>query len=165
MEIDEKYLIAFFGKNADYYLHKWREWEQGRRISFNAAAFFAGLLWFIYRRMYWVVGLILLLILVENEVEQQLVQRFAFPLAPENQTRTVVFNLLLATCFSAFGNCIYLSYTRRKIQRVLQRETSEEAILRQLRRRGGVSWTAILVCLVLFVGLLWIAVQYAPQPQ
>jgi Protein of unknown function (DUF2628) len=160
MEINEEYLVAFFGKNTDYYLHKWREWQQGRRISFNLAAFFAGLFWFVYRRMYRVAGLILLLVIVEAQVEQWLL-----PASLESQGRAVAASVVLATIFSAFGNWIYLSYARRKITRILRRETSEEAILRQLRRQGGTSWTLILVCLALGAGLVWLVQQYPQYPQ
>ncbi|MDU0372763.1 DUF2628 domain-containing protein [Hymenobacter endophyticus] len=51
-EIEEEYVWNFFGRNAEYYLQTWRLRQKGKYITFNAAAFFLGLFWFLYRRMY-----------------------------------------------------------------------------------------------------------------
>ncbi|OON66943.1 DUF2628 domain-containing protein [Hymenobacter sp. CRA2] len=162
MDINEEYLAAFFGRNADYYLGKWRAWQGGQRISFNGGAFFAGIFWVLYRRMYWVAGLIMLCLVAEAEAEEWLLHRFSFPLAPESQSRTIVVNVLSATILSACANWMYLAYARRKITKVLRTETSEEAILRKLRRQGGTSWTFFIVAAVLVVGIMGLICRY-PQ--
>lgn len=162
MEISDEHLRAFFGKSADYYRHKWHEWQQGRRISFSVAAFFAGLFWFIYRRMYGLAALIFGLLVVEAELEQWLLPLLSPAYAQESQGRAVVVGLTLGTVLSATGNWLYLRHARRKITRILRTETSEEAVLRQLRRQGGTSWTFFLVAGALTAGLLWLLNRY-PQ--
>ncbi|WP_207895945.1 DUF2628 domain-containing protein [Hymenobacter gummosus] len=164
MPINEEYLAAFFGKNADYYLYYWRQLQAGRRVSFNAAAFFVGLFWFIYRRMYGVALLLVGLLIVEAQLEQWLLPRFIPGYNAANPGSVVVVNLVAASLYAAFGNWIYLSHARRKITRVLRRETSEEAILQQLRRRGGTSWTFFLLALGLVAAIVLLAQLYAPQP-
>ena len=46
--------LAFIGSRGNYYLERWRQVEAGNQIfaGFNWAAFFGGLAWLAYRRMF-----------------------------------------------------------------------------------------------------------------
>ena len=46
--------LAFIGPRGNYYLPRWRQIEaEGKQfVGFNWAAFFGGLAWLLYRRMY-----------------------------------------------------------------------------------------------------------------
>ncbi|WP_457638579.1 DUF2628 domain-containing protein, partial [Persephonella sp.] len=48
----EKYRL-FIGKNADYHIEKFKKFEEtGGALSWNWAAFFLGIVWMLYRKMY-----------------------------------------------------------------------------------------------------------------
>ncbi len=69
MEIKEAYLSVYFGKNSDYYLDRWKEYKDGRKISFKPYAFLFGIFWFLYRKMYLIFLLIIVVLIVEGIVE------------------------------------------------------------------------------------------------
>ena len=49
---EEGALRAYVGRNADYYLDRWKASEVRKfRLSWNWAAFLGGLLWMVYRKM------------------------------------------------------------------------------------------------------------------
>lgn len=56
---EERAFRLFIGENADYYLGKWTtpDGKLQKKLSWNWAAFFFGILWFFYRKMYgWALG-------------------------------------------------------------------------------------------------------------
>jgi hypothetical protein len=51
--VGEDALRAYLGPNADYYIRQWgRSRQRPFGLSWNWAAFFGGLLWMVYRKMY-----------------------------------------------------------------------------------------------------------------
>ena len=61
MIIDEKYLIAYFGKQSEYYLEKYKSYKSGDKYSFSVWAFLVGVLWFLYRKL-WLEAHVIILI-------------------------------------------------------------------------------------------------------
>ena len=61
MIIDDKYLIAYSGKQSEYYLEKYKSYKSGDKFSFSAWAFLVGVLWFLYRKL-WFEALVIILI-------------------------------------------------------------------------------------------------------
>ncbi|MEM9685154.1 MAG: DUF2628 domain-containing protein, partial [Pseudomonadota bacterium] len=59
---DEELFLLYVGPRSDKFLRLYRARKQGKTpLSFNWAAFFVGLLWFYYRKLYFV-GVCVLLI-------------------------------------------------------------------------------------------------------
>ncbi|RSK43552.1 DUF2628 domain-containing protein [Hymenobacter perfusus] len=148
-EIEEEYVWNFFGRNAEYYLQTWRLRQQGKYITFNAAAFFLGLFWFLYRRMYLVSVLIVALLTLEAEIEKQVtgVQR--------GIGATVLISLVNASLLGFFANSLYLWHAERKMRKLLALGLPREELLARLRRAGGNSWWAILVVLLFALLVVW----------
>ncbi|UYZ63744.1 DUF2628 domain-containing protein [Hymenobacter weizhouensis] len=147
--IEDEYVWTFFGPQAEYYLERWRLRQQGRRLTFNLAAFLAGLFWFAYRRMYLVFFCLLGFLLVESMAEEAV---FGEP----STASTIAANLLFGSLYGFLGNNLYLWHAERKIRRLLALGLPKDELLVRLRRAGGTSWVPVLVMLallVLFIGL------------
>lgn len=156
--IEEEYVWTFFGPQAEYYLERWRQRQQGQHLTFNVAAFFAGLFWFAYRRMYLLFFGLLGFIIAESMVEESL---FGEP----STATTLLVNLACSSFYGCLGNAIYLWHAERKIRQLIAQDLPREELLVRLRRAGGTSWTPILVLLgvvALLVGLyFWLGQQLA----
>ena len=147
-------LIAFVGRNAKYFLPRW-ERAQGN-YGFNWAAFFLGPLWMAYRKMYRVtaiyLGIVVLLTVAELIVFDLLLK--------EEMPRVVdrVITIGLAIGCGYLANSLYLKHARRAIDRAHREEPEPVARLALLRRRGGTSWLAVFVLILIFIGIVLAAV-------
>ncbi|GAB2786032.1 hypothetical protein HNQ93_004313 [Hymenobacter luteus] len=141
VEIEDEYAWTFFGSNAEYYLKYWRLRQQGNSISFNASAFFGGLFWFAYRRMYLILFLIVVVAMLEGMLEDVVFR------LPPSTGRTLLANLVFCSLYGFLGNSLYLWYAERRMRKILHLGLPKEELLRRLRRAGGTSWSLLLVLL------------------
>ncbi|HEX8425331.1 DUF2628 domain-containing protein [Hymenobacter sp.] len=144
-EIQDEYAWVFFGRNSEYYLQLWQLRQQGKFIHFSFAAFFLGLFWLAYRRMYLVVSLFILVVFVESLLEEAVTGK------PREQAADVLASIIYASLFGLFGNTAYLWDAERKMRKVLRRNLPREEMLVALQRAGGTSlW--VLPAFILVVG-------------
>lgn len=148
MEVSENEYKAFIGKKADYYIEKWVEIEkQHTKTSWNWGAFLFGLLWMLYRKMYFYT-LIAVSILCGIGIMESFIGI------------TDVFDALLSfifcLLFGMFGNYLYRRYTENKILRIKREGTEDSLLTAELARRGGTTWVAptLLVLLISWITLL-----------
>ncbi|QNH63696.1 DUF2628 domain-containing protein [Hymenobacter sediminicola] len=159
LKIEDEYAWTFFGRSREYYLELWQLRQQGKYVHFNIAAFFFGVFWFAYRRMYFVLFLLVAVLLAEAMLEQALLGE------ARGQGRTILVGLVQASVLGAFGNTLYLWDAERKMRKILRRAIPKDDILALLRRAGGTSWWFVPV--VLAIGglygwlLQWVAWQSA----
>ena len=132
-------LRIFVGKNADYYISKWEEIAESK-VSWNWAAFFFGLLWFGYRKMY-----IHAFIFIAFSLLLQFVQ------IKMNTTHLVIAltNLIISVVIGSFGNYLYYEYAKSKVKEIKQKGLDERSLYLELARQGGTSYfTAIGIALM-----------------
>ncbi|ACD66875.1 MAG TPA: DUF2628 domain-containing protein [Sulfurihydrogenibium sp.] len=135
-------LRIFVGKNADYYISKWEEISENK-ISWNWAAFFFGLLWFGYRKMYphafgfMIFSLILQTIQIKMNTDPLIIG---------------LTNLAISTFIGMFGNYLYYEYAKSKVQEIKSKIIDEKNLYIELARQGGASYfTAIGIGLMYLV--------------
>ncbi|WP_129794288.1 DUF2628 domain-containing protein [Sphingosinicella sp. CPCC 101087] len=151
---EEERQRAAIGRNAEYYLGRWREMEaKSSAISWNWPACLVNLFWFAYRKM-WLPMAATLLALVALSLVGAAVG-----------SGQIAFLLTIGLSFvtGGFGNFLY----RRRISRLVA-DTSALPIAAQLealRSRGGVSITAAAILLLLFGSLALMAVASAVSEQ
>jgi hypothetical protein len=158
IEIEDEHAWVFFGKNAEYYIGLWQLRQQGKYLHFSIAAFFAGLFWLAYRRMYLVLFLLVVVLLVEVSVEQAVLGEDV------GQGTTILINLIHASLLGLFGNAIYLWDAERKIRKVLRQQLPKEETLVRLRQAGGISWWFLPVSLLLVGAYVWLLKWLSEQP-
>ena len=137
--IDEPVLRMFIGeKNADYYISRWSKGNH----TWNWAAFFFGLFWLGYRKMYKMIFLFLSISLLIN-------------LAPLNEEISTIYNnalsLGVAITLGIRGNYFYRQHAIKKIKKKLDESTSQKIWLEQVVLSGGGSWIGLLMSLLLLV--------------
>ena len=124
--------------------------EPDKPLGFNWAAFWLGLFWLLYRKMYRVFW-ITLGVLTGITVLEALVARGDPPRLLDS-----IIALAAATFFGTFGTHLYYVHARRRIAGLT---TVGEVDSQALAGAGGVSWVGVLIFLALFlaVGLLSLA--------
>lgn len=151
--IEERYLIAFFDRQSDYYLEAYRQYQAGNKYSFNIGSFFLGLLWLLYRKLY-----VEAILIFGALIAFDFLQNFAYKFFEANHAFQIAFsttaNIGLAIGLGFGGTFLYLRNAERKITKILAQTDDEDERMRLLSAQGGISWTAVLVVLSILVGLV-----------
>ncbi|NHB56599.1 DUF2628 domain-containing protein [Acinetobacter sp. 194] len=138
VNLDDQRQAIFVGKKYEtYYQEKFNQITPKKQMAgFNIGAFFFGLMWLFYRKMYGY-GLILLgLILVSCVIP-----------IPEAIDRGI--SIALAVTMGMFGNTLYKNFVEKKIKEI--ERSHPDSIEQELERQGGTNiWAGI--------GILFVAV-------
>jgi len=145
-EFSPEVIRAFVQKNADYYLAKWEAMARsGSKVSWNWPAFFFGVFWMGYRKMYLYAAIVVVLSLLSD-----------LPKVGPLVTLVLWFGV------AAFANYIYGTFTYNKLTE-LKVQAKDEDELRQLAAaKGGTSVLGVIIVgfIVLFISLIGAAVLY-----
>ncbi|HUL69576.1 MAG TPA: DUF2628 domain-containing protein [Gemmatimonadales bacterium] len=155
--------LAFIGPRGNYYLPRWRQLEaEGKMVAgFNWGAFFGGLAWLLYRRMYrafWI-GFGVCFALGFLEVVATEMIGVEVPPAVDNALLVAIM-----VTFGVFGTYWYFRFANRIAAPLL---ASESAQLDDFRKAGGARplnlWLCLGVAAALLIFLAW--VDTLPPPQ
>lgn len=145
------YLPFFFGPQADYYTSVADDLEAGK-IRFNEGAFFFGMFWMAYRKMYTYAAVTFTVIMAESALEDWLIPQLSKTFA-----YSLISNLVIASVIGFVGNRLYITFARRRVAQLTNNRlvytVPDRSIVDQLRVQGGVSWTGPLVLLLAFICL------------
>jgi hypothetical protein len=141
---NEKYLAAFFGRQHDYYLEKYKYYHGGVKFTFNIGAFFGGILWFLYRKLFLHAFGIFLLFIIFSIIEGLIFDTLQVS-SEFQKLEFLISNFLFATIFGFTGNYFYIKQAEKKITEIISGTESEDECINSLKKNGGVSWTAIIV--------------------
>jgi len=148
--VEDEAIAAFVGKNYSYYQKKWAAAAAKKSpMSWNWAAFFLGIIWLVYRKMYGLAAIIVAILVLDVVIETY------FPL-PESLGRAVTW--AVAALFGWFGNSWYKSHVEKKVKAINVTFTQEEAHV-ALAKQGGVNapaaWTIGIMLLILLAVAVW----------
>lgn len=141
---DSELTQLFVGDKYPYYATKWqRAQENHRKYSWNWAAFFFGVGWMAYRKMYRNAWLILLAMISVRAIEVALILPYA---------ATIVFWLALWLGFGLWSNRMYQVHMQKKLSAILSSSPSPEAARLRVACDGRTnSWGAIGIYLVMWL--------------
>jgi hypothetical protein len=135
---------TFVGANYDYYAKSWKRLEQEKRgVFWNWAAFFLGLGWMAYRKMYSYAWIFIAIIAVEVICEM------LFKLRISN-----IINIGVSVAFGSQGTNLYLWHVEKRLRELAPNDECNEEVRKQLEREGGTNIGAGLgfVVIVVLVG-------------
>ncbi|MGV3539140.1 MAG: DUF2628 domain-containing protein [Rufibacter sp.] len=150
----EEYYHAYFGPDADYYMEKLEQRQAGTRFTFNIGAFFLGLLWLFYRKMYLVALLVMAVVTGESLLTSYLIK--TLPLSePVALFLNLGGNVLWSLLLGFGGNWLYLKQADWQVNRVLAKEPTEEQAIYRLQRVGSVTFIPhIILAAIILLSLL-----------
>lgn len=147
-------LRTFVGeKKEDYYLNKWSKGEQ----TWNWAAFFLGIFWLGYRKLYVPIFVMLAIFLVIDVV---------FALVGINDTyESNAIGIGVGLTLGFLGNYLYRQQANKKISRLQVQYRDYDQLRHNVKLSGGGSWAGAFAAIGLFVGYLAVSmfiITYVP---
>ncbi|MBC3539280.1 DUF2628 domain-containing protein [Rufibacter sediminis] len=154
----EEYYRAYFGVDADYYLRKLEQYRAGTKITFNIGAFFFGIFWMLYRRMYKQGILVMIALTLESYLLGLAIEHFALS---EGNAKLLnnLSTVLWSTAVGFLGNWLYLRQTQAKVTQALEEEESESDIRHRLAVEGSITYIPHIIIAALIL-LLMLVLQF-----
>lgn len=144
---DEIYYQSFFGeKEAGYYSKRFKRVEDGEVALFNVYAFFFSFLWLAYRKMYFEI-LILFLVLVFTGII------WYWILGIDNVAFDKITNLLWSLAIGGFANYFYMKKARRTVEKAKETYNGLSNRIEYLKKVGGTSLLSLFLCFFILLGL------------
>lgn len=145
-DLDEHRKALFIGqKYQSYYKAKFDLMPPKQaRAGFNIAAFFFGVLWMFYRKMYAYGFMAIGIMFVVGVIEELL--------SLSGITSSIVF----AVIFGVWGDSIYKHYVEQKIELIAENSYSSH-LNEQLQEEGGTNIWAALILLIIAIALIVMA--------
>ncbi len=138
----------FVGKNYEYYQRKW-QLVPGAIKGFSVAAFFLGVVWMVYRKMYLYTAIVVALLILDGVLEAY------FPL-PDSVSKALTYGIYAA--FGIMGNTMYKAHVDKKIKEISATFPPEQ-VHAEIAKQGGVNlvgaWAFGVTLLILFGVLVW----------
>ena len=132
-------LAVFVASNYAYYARKWADSERrGHVLSWNWAAFFLGLFWMAYRKMYVYCAVFIGVVATFTGTI------FALQL-PQEQMQEVlqVAQIVFALFFGLFGNHLYKMHAQQKLRKIAAQHPPHTT-QQQLAQQGGASLVGVI---------------------
>lgn len=149
--VSESNLATFVGDNMAFYQAKWQKAAENNNnpMSWNTAAFFLGVVWLVYRKMYSYALIFVAMIALDMLIE------WFYPL-PDFMSNVV--NIMIALGFGFYGNALYQMHANKKIAEIVATYPPEQ-VDAELKTQGGVNaagaWAVGLFLIALVVLLIW----------
>ncbi|MGG7211085.1 DUF2628 domain-containing protein [Clostridium baratii] len=144
--VTEADFIAFVGeKNTEYYLDKFERYQSNQNFaSWNWAAFFLGMFWILYRKLYKLAGILFGINLLS-----------VFLIGGSS-----ILNLVIMIGCGTYGNLIYVKDSIQKIENIkrFSSNISHMDLNNRLIHNGGVSFVGPIILLLLITPLIIITV-------
>ena len=148
---DSLYYKTFFGRSSDYYEERYDRFCTGESVTFNPYAFFLGVFWLSYRKMY--IELIIWFLIV-TVIESILF----FAIDIDNPSLDRLFNLFWLGIIGCSANYFYFIKARRTVSKAKEMYANTGEQLDYLEREGGTSYIGpVIVGFILsafFVGMI-----------
>lgn len=139
--LDDSQIRLFVGKNADYYLQKWKASEDpNKSAGWNWSSCLGGFFWLGYRKMYFHALIIAGLSLIINLIE-------TFTAISLRQSINIGVLILLGAC----GNNWYYKHVNKKIANIKSKYSTIESQEAEMVKMGNVSWVGVGIVLIINV--------------
>jgi hypothetical protein len=156
---------AYVGSNYSFYKSKWDAMEQkGTSISWNFAAFFLGVFWLGYRKMYKTLLVIFFIFLAVDFLAinvfnyQYSTDQFYDPLDLDS-----IIGYVTSIFLAMYGNKMYQKHVERKVSDIKINTAKKEQAEMLVKQKGGRSWLGVLLAITLFVFYVSISTFLIPS--
>ena len=150
-ELSVDNLKLFVGKNYEYFEKKWAIIEESKsKRAWNWAAFFGGVFWMAYRKMYFYSWIFIGAIVVETLLEYA----FSFPAKYSN-----ALNIGISMTFGMQANYWYKLHVEKKIKEISFSNSNEDLKIELAKQGGtniaaGIAFTVGMIALLYLVGVV-----------
>lgn len=157
-EDNKEHYENYFQKNSDYYIDQMESFNERGKYSFSVAAFFLGIFWMAYRKMYIHLLIIIGITYAETFIEEMLLNLNVI----SNSTYEIIDKLSMLVwgiVIGSISNRLYISKSQKDIKKILEENSNEEQIKDLLSRKGGTSWFAPIILLIGLGFIIFLSLQ------
>ena len=157
-EDNKEFYENYFQKNSDYYINQIESFNERGKYSFSVAAFFLGVFWMAYRKMYIHLLIIIGIIYAETFIEEMLLNLNVI----SSSTYEIIDKLSMLVwgiVIGSISNRLYISKSQKDIKKILEENSNEEQIKDLLSRKGGTSWIAPIILLIGLGFIVFLSLQ------
>ena len=147
-----EYCNAYFGDNGSYYLPVMIDFEKGKKFCFNVWAFFFGLLWQLYRKLYTMMLLFITIAIVESIIRKWAIQCWNLE-GDSIKLINLIVILIYGTVYGYTGNYFLMRKAQKKIALILTNENDEIIILEKIRKTGSENRMGVTLVLAIIFGM------------
>lgn len=153
MSEEEKVIYEdYFQSNSDYYIKQLNSFNEKGRCFFNVPAFFVGMFWMAYRKMYLHILIIFGLVYLEITIEDTLFNHSIIS-ASAYEIVNYISMIVWPSLFGFFSNKLYILKAKKDVSMILREESNIDNVKKIVTKIGGTNQFAPLI-LVLFLILL-----------
>ncbi|WP_177178289.1 DUF2628 domain-containing protein [Amphibacillus marinus] len=143
----DEQMAAFVGKGYDYYQKNWTMvTNPGRSVNWNWAAFFLGVFWLGYRKMYKAILLLLGFFILTDLIELL----SGNSQIAEHLSTAIMFGV--PVFLGMYGNTLYYRHAKAKLSRLQEREQD----LNVIATVGGTSGKGVVGAVFLLIGYVFV---------
>ena len=146
----------YFQSNSDYYLEQMAKIDSGKKFTFNIAAFFLGIFWMAYRKMYIHIVIVFGIIFAEMLIEEMLLD-FGVISYAVYETIDSLSMFIWSFLFATLSNGLYISKTKKEIRKILNENENTKIQNELISKKGGVNSFAPFILLLIIIGLISIS--------
>jgi hypothetical protein len=156
-EENKELYARYFQKNSDYYIEQIESYNESKKYSFNISAFFLGIFWMTYRKMYLQAVVVIIMILIESYLEDILVQLNFISI----NTYEIIDKgamLIWGIIIGSISNRLYISKTKKDIKKILDENSDPRKIDELIQKKGGTNWNGPLTVLALLAIIIILSI-------
>lgn len=145
----------YFQSNSDYYIEQMEKFENGNKFTFNVVAFFLGVFWMAYRKMYIHIVIVFGILFTEMLIEEMLLDFGVISYAVYEIIDLIsmfVWSFLMAT----LSNRFYISKTKKDLYKILSENQDNEVRSKLISKKGGVNSYAPLILIAILLSLVFL---------
>jgi Protein of unknown function (DUF2628) len=153
MRSEEDLFSDFFQQDAPYYIDKVIRYRADEKFTFNVWAFFFGIFWFLYRRLYLEAGIIIVILAAISLFENLFLVKLVSPQAFTQIGLSI--NISVAFVQSMLANFLYVRKAERVVIESDASSNNEAVVQRLIVSKGGVSLVLPLLIAAVLLGALY----------
>ncbi|NRD23910.1 DUF2628 domain-containing protein [Winogradskyella litoriviva] len=154
-EENKIYYENYFQSNADYYIEQTEKINNGKKFTFNIAAFFLGIFWMAYRKMYIHITIVFGIIYAEMLIEEMLLD-FGVISYAAYEVIDFISMFIWSFLFATLSNGLYISKTKKDIKKILIENKDTKTQNELISKKGGVNSIAPVILLLILIALIFI---------
>lgn len=156
MSEEEKVIYEdYFQSNSDYYIKQLNFFNEKGRCFFNVPAFFVGMFWMAYRKMYLHILIFFVLIYLQITIEEALFN-YSVISASVYEIVNYISMIVWPSLFGFFSNKLYVLKAKKDVSVILSEELNIDNVKKIVTKKGGTNQFAPLILLLFLILLLYL---------
>ena len=156
-DIEIEYYKTYFGDNYDYYSPSLLTNEVKK--NFNLYAFFFGATWLLYRRLYKVFLILIVITIIESLIQDWFVKYFGLGKDIVLLTNPII-TIINGIIIGKIANYYLIKHVQKKISSITSKYNDKDVIIKKIRKAGSGNWIILVLLFIVIIGVVIMSKNY-----